>query len=358
VETFGRYQLVRRLAVGGMAELYLARQVGPEGFEKQLVVKRILPQLAGNQDFVAMFLDEARIAARLAHPNVVQVFDFGEAQGSPYLVMEYLQGEDLRKIWRQAQALRLPIPQALTCRIASEVCAGLDHAHKQTDPSGRPLGIIHRDVSPQNILVSYDGAVKLVDFGIAKAADTAVVTRSGVLKGKYAYMSPEQAAGRPLDHRTDVFALGVVVYELLTGARLFKRDSDRATLAAVAACEVEPPSAREPRVPADLSALVMRALERDPTQRYQEARAFGEALEGWLHAHHLPAASTHLTAYLRHLFPEPLAIAPTPTAPPPPPTAPVLTGTATGAWPVRGLALAAALGALLALGLALAAWRL
>jgi hypothetical protein len=307
VETFGRYQLVKTLATGGMAELFLARQVGPQGAEKLLVVKRILPHLSGNEEFTAMFLDEARIAARLDHPNIVQIFDLGVQDERYFLAMEYIHGEDLRRVWRQAERLGQPLPQSLVCRIIIEACAGLDHAHKRTDQAGRPLGIIHRDVSPQNILVSFEGGVKVVDFGIAKAADAMTVTRAGVLKGKYAYMSPEQAAGQPLDHRSDVFALGVVLYELLTATRLFKRPTDLQTLEAVLECQLEPPWAVDARVPRDLGALVLRALAKDRTQRFPEACQLGAALEAWLLRHQLPSSASHLAAFMRHLYAERLA---------------------------------------------------
>ena len=223
LETYGRYQLLKKLATGGMAQIYLARQLGPEGFEKLLVVKRILPHLAENEEFITMFLDEARIAARLNHPNVVQIFDLGAQDDSFFIAMEFIHGEDVRRVWKHADKVGKPIPLPLICRIIIEACAGLDYAHKKLDASGRPLNIVHRDISPQNILVAFEGGVKIVDFGIAKAADQATVTKSGVLKGKYSYMSPEQAAGQPIDCRTDIFALGVVLYELLTGTRLFKR---------------------------------------------------------------------------------------------------------------------------------------
>jgi eukaryotic-like serine/threonine-protein kinase len=195
MESYGRYQLVKKLATGGMAQIYLARQQGPEGFEKMLVVKRILPHLAENDDFITMFLDEARIAARLNHPNIVQIFDLGAQDDSYFIAMEFIHGEDLRKIWKQAERLENPFPLPLICRVIIDACAGLDYAHKKLDAAGKPLNIVHRDISPQNILVSFEGGVKVVDFGIAKAADQATVTKSGVLKGKYSYMSPEQSTG-------------------------------------------------------------------------------------------------------------------------------------------------------------------
>ncbi|HYV46221.1 MAG TPA: serine/threonine-protein kinase, partial [Myxococcaceae bacterium] len=199
METYGSYQLIKRLATGGMAQIYLARQKGPEGFEKLMVVKRILPHLAENADFVRMFLDEARIAARLSHPNIVQIFNLGAQDDSYFIAMEYIHGEDVRRVWKRSEQKGTVMPTNLVCRVIMEACSGLDYAHKKADQNGKPLGIVHRDVSPQNILVTFEGGVKVVDFGIAKAADQAVVTRSGVLKGKYSYMSPEQALGKKLD---------------------------------------------------------------------------------------------------------------------------------------------------------------
>ncbi len=304
LETYGRYQLLKKLATGGMAQIYLARQVGPEGFEKLLVVKRILPHLAENEEFITMFLDEARIAARLNHPNVVQIFDLGAQDDSFFIAMEFIHGEDVRRVWKHADKVGKPIPLPLICRIIIESCAGLDYAHKKLDASGRALNIVHRDISPQNILVSFEGGVKIVDFGIAKAADQATVTKSGVLKGKYSYMSPEQAAGQPIDCRTDIFALGVVLYELLTGTRLFKRATDIQTLNAVTECKLASPSEVNDRVPADLGAIVMKALAKDRTQRYPEARQLGAALETWLMTHGQPASTAALGLFMHDIYAE------------------------------------------------------
>ncbi|MFZ5471255.1 MAG: serine/threonine protein kinase [Myxococcota bacterium] len=308
LERYGDYQLIKRLATGGMAQIYLARQVGLEGFEKLLVVKRILPHLTENDDFVRMFLDEARIAARLNHPNIVQIFNLGAQDDSYFIAMEYIHGEDVRRVWRRAESVGRRFPVALVCRVIMDACAGLDYAHKKADPAGKPLNIVHRDISPQNILVTFEGGVKIVDFGIAKAADQATVTRSGVLKGKYAYMSPEQASGqRKLDHRTDIFALGIVLYELLTGTRLFKRANDIQTLNAVTECDVSPPSTVSDRVPADLDPVVMRALAKNPDERYQEAIHLQVALERWLLLHKLPSSSAHLAAFMGEVYADRLA---------------------------------------------------
>ncbi len=282
LETYGSYQLVEKLAVGGMAQLYLAKKVKPKGQERTVVLKRILPHLAEDTAFVTMFLDEARIAARLHHPNVVEILDLGAEGDSYFIAMEYIHGEDLRRISKKGIELSRRMPPPLVCRVVAQASRGLDYAHRRTDAQGKPLRIVHRDVSPQNILVSFDGQVKVVDFGIAKAADKATVTASGVIKGKHAYMSPEQALGRDIDHRTDVFALGIVLYETLTATRLFRRATDLQTLKAVSECRVDPPSRVFPGVPAQLDAIIMKALAKDLNERYQRADELADALEGWL----------------------------------------------------------------------------
>ncbi|MBN8467043.1 protein kinase [Corallococcus exiguus] len=303
IETYGSYQLLKRLATGGMAQIYLARRPGSDAPDKLLVLKRILPHLSENDEFVRMFLDEARIAARLAHPNVVQIYDLGAEGDTFFIAMEYIHGVDARRLWKRSETAGRPLPVPLVCRILLEACAGLDYAHKKTDAAGRPLDIVHRDVSPQNILVTFGGGVKVVDFGIAKAADQATVTRSGVLKGKYSYMSPEQAAGQRVDRRSDVFALGVVLHELLTGGRLFKRASDMLTLSAVAECNVPVPSQVAPRVPAELDAIVLKALAKEPDARFQHAQELQRALEGWLASQPQPCGTTaDLAGYMGELY--------------------------------------------------------
>jgi serine/threonine protein kinase len=308
IESYGEYQLLKKLATGGMAQIFLARQQGLEGFEKFLVVKRILPHLAENDDFIKMFLDEARIAARLNHPNIVQIFNLGAQDDSYFIAMEFIHGEDVRRIWKRADSLGKPIPVPLVARVIMDACSGLDYAHKKTDAQGKPLNIVHRDISPQNILVTFEGGVKVVDFGIAKAADQATVTKSGVLKGKYSYMSPEQASGRKIDCRSDIFALGVVLYELITGVRLFKRPNDIQTLNAVTECEVALPSIVNSRVPKALDEIVMKALAKRPEDRYQEAIALQSALENWALAGKLPSSSVHLAAFMREIYAERLAL--------------------------------------------------
>ncbi len=297
-ETYGNYELLERIATGGMAEIFRARQLGLEGFEKELVIKRILPHLAREPQFIKMFLDEARIAARLSHPNITQIYNLGAQGGTYFIAMEYVDGRDLREIWRMCEARGEPMPPQYACRIIAESAAALHHAHKKTNKQGKPLGIVHRDVSPQNILITRAGGVKVVDFGIAKAADSSTHTRAGVLKGKFAYMAPEQAAGARIDRRTDIFALGVVLWELLVGKRLFKRDTDVSTLTAVNQCIVDPPSDYAEGIDDALDDIVKKALAKNPRDRYQESEQLQLALEGWLVEKSLPSSASALAAFV------------------------------------------------------------
>jgi eukaryotic-like serine/threonine-protein kinase len=302
VETFGRYQLLRKIATGGMGQIYLARQRGPSGFEKLLVVKRILPHLSQEDDFIQMFFDEARISAHLNHPNIAQIYDLGDVGGVFFIAMEYVHGESLRQIWARARELKRAIPLGVKCRILADAAAGLDFAHRAKSPDGRPLNLIHRDVSPQNILVGFNGCVKLIDFGVAKAAGKVSNTITGAIKGKYAYMSPEQARGDELDLRSDVFGLGVILYELLVQARLFKRDSETATLRAVMGAKVPPPSAVVKGLPKTLDPVVLKALARDRSERFQSAGALQMALEDFIVNQRLPATPAHLSQFMRELY--------------------------------------------------------
>ncbi len=304
---FGRYELLKRIAAGGMGEVFLARQAGLEGFEKLLVVKVLLPHLVEDQEFITMFLDEARIAARLNHPNVAQIFDLGEVNGAYYIAMEYIHGDDVVKVWRAARAKGKEMPMALVGRIAADAAAGLDYAHKATDSNNRPLGLVHRDVSPQNILVTFDGGVKLIDFGVAKAAGRSSHTATGTLKGKYSYMSPEQAAGAEIDRRSDVFALGVVLYEMATGVRLFKRETEMATLKAVGECVVPRVSEKNPDVDPQLEAVILKSLAKDAADRFQDAQEMRLALEDWLVATRKQGSAAHLAAFMQSLYAERLA---------------------------------------------------
>src|SRR5712692_4483372 len=311
---FGRYQLLKKIGSGGMGQVFLARTAGTQGFEKLIVIKRLLPHLAEDEEFRDMFFDEARIAARLNHPNLIQIFDLGEEGGSYFLAMEYVAGEDLRRLERYASSQGRPVPLGLACRIVADAAAGLDYAHKARTSQGEPLGLVHRDVSPQNILVGFDGAVKLIDFGVVKALDRLQHTATGILKGKYPYMSPEQASGEEVDHRSDVFSLGIIFWELLTGARLFKGASDMVSIRLVRECQVALPSAFNGSIPPELDALVLRALSRDPDGRYADAAAFRLAIEDFIVARKLQARSAHLVAYMRTLYGDRIACDADPTA--------------------------------------------
>ncbi|MFI5290037.1 MAG: serine/threonine-protein kinase, partial [Polyangia bacterium] len=302
---FGKYALLRKLAEGGMAEVFLARQTGMEGFEKLVVVKRILPALSKETDFIKMFLNEARVAARLNHPNVVQIWDLGRIDALYFIAMEYVHGEDLREIIKTAAEHKLRPAAGLVCRILADTLAGLHYAHIRTGAEGKPLGLVHRDVSPQNVLVTYEGGIKLVDFGIAKATRaTSEQTQAGLFKGKFAYMSPEQSRGQPIDARSDVFSVGILMWELLTWRRLFKRPSEMATLIAVGEDEIPPVRSIDPSVPPELERIVMRALERPLAKRYGSALEMRADLEALIRAERWEADAMALGHYLHQLFAE------------------------------------------------------
>lgn len=302
-ETFGRYQLLRRLGIGGMAEVFLARQTGAGGFEKRLVVKRILPQFSESQSFVAMFLREANLAARISHPNVVQIFDLGQVGSRFYIAMEYVRGADLRLVLSAAHQLKRPLPFEFVCRIGADVCAGLHAAHTSKSEEGTPLQITHRDVSPHNVLISVDGQVKIADFGVAKGKDSAALTPTDALKGKLSYMAPEQAlGGDSRDGRVDVFSVGAMLFEMLCGARPFQRENDVQTLRAILVDPILPVRHFRTDTPTSLDAVLTRALERDPQLRLT-ADALRAALEGVITELGRPAGPRELgewvTAVLR-----------------------------------------------------------
>jgi len=302
--TFGRYELLKRLAGGGMGEVYLARQRGIDGFQKLLVIKTLLSHLSEDEEFITMFKDEARVTAQLIHPNICQVFEFEQVGGVFYMAMEYLRGEDLRRLWKACEQRGTPLRVPLICRVISDAAAGLDFAHSLRDNKGEPYNIVHRDISPQNILVTFEGGVKVIDFGVAKAAGRAQHTRTGALKGKYSYMSPEQVGGASIDNRSDIFALGIVLHELLTGRRLFKAESDVQTLARVREAVVPPPSRLNPQLPPGLDAIVLKALAKDPDQRYRTAQEMRLAIEDWLIQGRMSASSAHLAEFLKQIYAE------------------------------------------------------
>jgi len=280
--SFGTYTLLRRVAVGGMAEIYVAKTLGLGGFEKLAALKLVHPHLSADQQFVRMLVDEAKILVLLTHANIAQVFDLGCIDGTYYISMEYVDGVDVQGLERAATRLGRALPFSVCCFIVSEMLNGLDYAHRKRDLRGRPLGIVHRDISPQNVVVSRAGEVKLVDFGIAKTNLRVHETEVGVIKGKYGYMSPEQAWADPTDRRSDVFSAGVMLYELLTGGVLYQAKSVAELIAKVRRAEIPPPSAQRPEIPRVLSDVVMKALALEPSDRYQTALEMGDALREYL----------------------------------------------------------------------------
>ena len=272
LEEYGNYYLLEKIAVGGMAELFKAKQRGVQGFQKIVAIKRILPHLSDNEEFVTMFIDEAKLAAQLTHPNIVQIFDLGKASGSYYIAMEYVDGKDLRALLRKVREYRLPFPEPVAAFVAMKVAVALDHAHRKKALNDRELKLVHRDISPQNILISSDGAVKLVDFGIAKAATKNTQTLAGALKGKLLYMSPEQAMGQPLDNRSDLYSLGLVLFELLTGERCFHADSELGVLEKVRMGRISDVQSINPSISREMAAIVNKCLQKNVETRYPSAR--------------------------------------------------------------------------------------
>ena len=306
--TASSYEILAKLATGGMAEIFLARHANAAGVERYVVLKRVLRERASDAGFVRMFLDEAKLAAQLQHPNIAQVYDIGKLGDSYFFTMEYVHGETVRALLHRSHALRRPIPIGTALTIAAGAAAGLHHAHERIGLDGKPLGIVHRDVSPSNLMVSYEGHVKLVDFGVAKAATASVETRSGTVKGKIAYLSPEQCRGRGVDRRSDLFSLGIVMWELLTVERLFKHPSDFETMAAIVNDPSPPPSSRRPDVPPELDALVLRLLAKTPEERFQTGDEVLEAIEQVAMQAHSSLSTAQLGRFVRELFgqrPEP-----------------------------------------------------
>lgn len=299
---FGKYYLTEKIATGGMAELYRAKRIGVAGFEKLLVIKKILPHLSLHEEFVSMFINEAKIAAQLTHTNIAQIFDLGKIEDSYYIAMEYVWGKDLKAVLKKGKEKKLPVSMEHALQIVSKACAALDYAHKKKDLKGKELNLIHRDVSPQNIIVSYEGDVKIVDFGIAKAASKTSDTRTGVLKGKIAYMSPEQAWGRSIDKRSDIFSLGIVLYELLTGEMLFKGDTDLNTLEKVRDAKVIPPTKFNKEIPKEIENILLKALAKEPQERYQSASEMQNDLETYIHANKTMPGTLNLQNYMHTLF--------------------------------------------------------
>ncbi|CAN5128266.1 hypothetical protein BH11MYX1_BH11MYX1_13960 [soil metagenome] len=300
----GKYELLMPLAAGGMARIYIGRSTGIGSFERHVVLKLITPERERDETAVQMFLDEARLAASLNHQNVAQVFEVGEDLGIHYLPMEYVHGQDLRALLAKAgsQGTRIPLELALT--VVAGAAAGLNHAHERRAADGTPLGIVHRDVSPSNLMIGYDGSVKLLDFGIAKATARSVQTQSGIIKGKFAYMSPEQCRGRDVDRRSDVFSLGIILYEISTQHRCFRADSDFDTMHRIVTGDVVRPTRLVQGYPPALEAIVMKALAVDAAHRYQSAGLLLEALESFAIAQRHSLSTMGLARFMRDMFGE------------------------------------------------------
>jgi eukaryotic-like serine/threonine-protein kinase len=302
VQRLGSYLLVERLNTGGMADIYLAKQFGFGGTDQIVALKCIRPEIAEDPVFIRMFVDEAKLAVLLRHGNIASTYELG-CIGSTYCIaMEFIHGRDLRALIERARARGVQVPERLGLHIMAQICDGLDYAHRKADPVGVPLNIVHRDVSPQNMLLSYAGEVKVIDFGIAKAATHASRSQAGVLKGKYGYMSPEQVRGQSVDARSDIFACGVVLWELLTRERLFSGSSDFSVLEKVRQVEVIPPTLVSPSISPDVEAVIMRALERDPNDRYATASDMRDALLEIMLRRYGQASPRDLVALMVSLF--------------------------------------------------------
>ncbi|MEO6774149.1 MAG: serine/threonine-protein kinase [Kofleriaceae bacterium] len=298
----GRYEVISHLATGGMAQIYLARQTGLGAFERHIVLKTILRERASDQRFVTMFLDEAKLAATLNHQNIAQVYEVDQADGAYFMAMEYVHGENTRAILETTLRRGWTIPLELAVMIVSGAAAGLHHAHERKGKQGQPLNIVHRDVSPANIMVGYDGSVKVLDFGIAKAEERATKTVGGTIKGKYGYMSPEQCKGKPIDRRSDIFALGICLYELTTLRRAFKGNDDFETMKRIVAGEVILPSVAVAGYPRELEAIVLTALANDPNARFQTAQEMTEALDAFAVRTKLTGSNTAMSRFMAQLF--------------------------------------------------------
>ena len=304
---FGKYQLLQKIAVGGMAELYRAKVTRDHGFEKLVAIKKILPHLTDQGNLVKSFIDEAKLAAHLQHENIVQIYDFGSIDGEYFIAMEYLFGKDLRKLTDKAKKTAVPLGLENTLYIISRICAGLDYSHNLKDLQGEPLNIIHRDINPQNIFLTYEGQVKIIDFGIAKAASHNSTTHEGLIKGKLAYMSPEQATGKTIDHRSDIFSTGIIFYELLAGRRMFEGETMQ-VYSKVREGRYESLEKLVPDLPARLHEVVEGALAKDPDQRYQTCGEMLADLEECIFELSVRTNGRSFATFVKEFFKEELAV--------------------------------------------------
>ncbi|MCP4202084.1 MAG: protein kinase [bacterium] len=304
---FGQYRLDERIAVGGMAEVWRASMLGMEGFRKTVAIKKILPHLAENSDFVAMFIEEAKLAAQLSHENLVEIYDLGKIGESFFIAMEYVDGKDLRALMNRLQRSSDQMPIGLALLIGAEVARGLEYAHTREDSEGRALGLVHRDVSPRNVLIGLDGRVRLCDFGVAKAVSSVIQTQIGALKGKLQYMSPEQASGRSVDNRSDIYSLGSVMYEMITARRLYEADNEISLLDAVRAGNFDDPRKHCPGLPQEVRRILIKALAKKPSARYQHAGVLEQDLRDLLRTLEPAPGEQTLSAFVRELLAEPVA---------------------------------------------------
>jgi serine/threonine protein kinase/Flp pilus assembly protein TadD len=305
-EQFGKYQLLDRIAVGGMAELFRAKLTGAQGFEKLIAIKKILPNLLAEENLVTSFIDEAKLAALLHHENIIQIYDFGSMADQYFIAMEFLFGKDLRTITRTARKKGLALGMDNILYIISRICAGLDYSHNLKNLQGKPLNIIHRDINPQNILITYEGQVKIIDFGIAKAASHNNQTRENLIKGKLAYMSPEQANGQQIDHRSDIFSTGIILYELLAVRRMFTGETMH-VLSLVREAQYDPPEEVIPDLPPKLNSILQQALAKDPDDRYQSAGEMLADIEAFMLELSLHPNTRSFAGYMKELFEEEFA---------------------------------------------------
>ena len=298
---FGPYDLTERISVGGMAEVFRAthRDSG-----RVVALKRILPSVSADEEFIELFHDEALIARQLEHPNIARIYDVGQVNGNHYIALEHIQGRPLRTLIDRAHSRGERLPMEIGAHIMAEVAQGLDYAHVRKNPHGQPLGIVHRDVSPQNILISYGGEVKLIDFGIAKAAGKLTRTQAGSIKGKMGYMSPEQVRGEGIDRRSDVFALGICLWEVLTLERLFDAPNELLMIEKIRSGEIVPPSAANPLVPAELDRIVLKALAKNVDARYASASDFQADLRAYLRSQGVAVDAARVASFMARLFPE------------------------------------------------------
>ena len=299
-----RYQITEKVDAGGMAEIFRGYAFSLDGIQKLVAIKRVRPHLANNKTFIKMFIDEARLTMRLNHANITQVFDVGRAQGTYFLVMEYVDGGNLRRVMQASHERGYRIPVEICVNIIIDVCKALSHAHEARDENGEAYNIVHRDVSPPNVLVSKQGEVKITDFGLAKAVTHLEATDPGVVKGKFSYLSPEAAEGKSVDARSDIFSCGIILHEMLTGRRLFMGKTDFETVELVRKCEIPPPSAFNPDVPRDLDEITARCLQQDRKRRFQSARDMGDSLARFLFSHNLKVTTFDVAQMMRLLFSE------------------------------------------------------